>query len=399
MAKKRHISQLDEPPIPASKDDHKPPQQEHITDDQEEEEGSTSSQAASSSEQVEEHEEEEDDDEEEDIQQTPSQPASKNHPPPSSNSHPKSSSSSEETDSESESDPEPNTKLKPLPSKPIKSKPQAQASPPPTKSGTKRPINNDAKQLNKKKKTTAADEDDKEPEDDVTKTGEDSKKYFQRLFSEDDELVILQALVDFTAKTGNDPCKHLTVFYEFVKKLIHVEVTIGQLRYKIRRLKQKFHNKVKSGKPPTSAKPIEIKAFELGLKIWGDKPNRKSLKKEPAAKKPTTTKKLVMEPDSPLVVLNESKKAEESSGKIDASDANLILNEMVRFDRSAGFTGLNLDAINKAVVLLDESQRDEFEGRWKKLHIAELELFTRRAELVEEQTCLILDALRSSLSH
>jgi hypothetical protein len=230
------------------------------------------------------------------------------------------------------------------------------------------------------------------------KSGDDSKKQFQRVFTEDDELAILKGLVDFNEEKGTDPLKYITAFYQEVKSSIHFPVTLDQLRDKIRRLKGKFETKMKScknGKTLTFSKPIEEEMFEFGKKIWGGvtvveengKPNEKISKKEPAAKKPPTTKKLVMEPD---LQIGSSSGAKENLGP------SFIYTEM---DKGiSGVFGLSTDILKSGVELIEESKRVELERRWKELRVTELNCIAKRAELARDQARLILEAVQSSSS-
>lgn len=77
-------------------------------------------------------------------------------------------------------------------------------------------------------------------------------------------------------------------------------------------------------------------------------------------------------------------------------DSSLILSEMFRFDKCVGLSGLNEDVVKRGVELIGESEKAELEGRWKKLQLAELELFLKRAQLIDYQARLILEAYKSS---
>ncbi|XP_021746954.1 GLABROUS1 enhancer-binding protein-like [Chenopodium quinoa] len=93
---------------------------------------------------------------------------------------------------------------------------------------------------------------------------EGSKKLFQRVFSEDDEILILKGMIDFKAKRGADPMIEIDDFYGFIKKSLHVEVSKVQIVDKVRRLKKKFFN----AKKKKLTNPVEIQCFELSKKIW-----------------------------------------------------------------------------------------------------------------------------------
>ncbi|CAK8566527.1 unnamed protein product [Lathyrus sativus] len=385
----------DEPPTPVSKDDEKLKPSSPIFEDK----VGDSSSASSSSEAA------EDDEYEEDTPSKNSIPPAKPHPKTEDDSD---SEDEEETDSEDE--PAPKLKSLNANSKPVDQiKSKADSKPALARSGIKRPIDSDPKQA-KKRKTAA----EKEPEEDNKKSGDDSKRLFQRVFTEEDEMAIIKGIYDYITETGNDPFKYHTAFYEFVKKSIHFKVTLEQLRDKMRRLKQKYQKyetkaKAKSGKTPNFSKANDRIMFEFGQKIWGGKlnvneaeekgkPNGKLSKKEPAAKKPRTTKKLVLEPDSPLPVVKETRKVESTDTENPGSGSSLALNELIRFDESVSGSGKTLHAMKRGLELLGESKKEEFGRRWEKVQVAELEVFKMRADLAVDQAISILNALKSSSS-
>ncbi|KAI9119678.1 hypothetical protein K1719_009554 [Acacia pycnantha] len=76
--------------------------------------------------------------------------------------------------------------------------------------------------------------------------------------------------------------------------------------------------------------------------------------------------------------------------------APLSLSEIIRFKRSLGLSGLDDDAFKRGYELIGASKKAELEDRWKKLQIAELELFVKRVELVKDEASLIWEAANSS---
>nr|KYP48461.1 hypothetical protein KK1_029836 [Cajanus cajan] len=310
-------------------------------------------------------------------------------PPPPTNPQYQPSSSETDTDSgsETESEPDPTpAKVKPLASRPMdqpqKPKPQPSAAPSKT-IGLKRTVDNnniaDPKRPKKKPANsssstaataTAAASDD-EMEEDGKKSGDQAKK--SRLWSEEDELAILKGMVDFTSKTGQDPLKftNASAFHDFMKKLLHVEVTSNQLKEKVRRLKKKFETtagKGKNGEAPTFSKPHDQKAFELSKKVWG---SEQGLGAVAIANGP------VEKPKSNGSVAKSPKKKESSS----RNKRGVLLNE---------------DAVKMGLELIGESKRAELEEKWRKFRLAEMKLFVDRQLLIAEHTRLIVEALESS---
>ncbi|XP_061370085.1 STOREKEEPER protein-like [Gastrolobium bilobum] len=428
--KKQRPSPLDEPPTASSseseEEDQQPSSRQHeeeVAASSEEEDGEAST-------------EEEDDDEEENHQHPSLQPSAKNPPPPPTNSHPKPSSSESATESDSgtESEPEPNPsapgaanpKVKPLASKPMEQTPKARSQPsaPPARSGSKRPAadNNmhatDPKRSKKKVTVSAlaAVPFDKEVEEDGKKSGDDPKKLFQRIWSEEDEIAILKGMVEFASKTGMDPIKQVNDFHDFVKKSLHVDASVNQLKEKIRRLKKKFETnagKGKNGEGPKFSKAHEQKSFELSKKVWANGDGGVANGAMEKAKSNGKAAKILKEGTSSIRNAASPKKSKpetnpetnlpsldsQESEKMDIDiipDTNLALSEMIRFGKSGSLFGLNENVIKGGLELMEASKREELEVRWNKLQVAELELFAKRTQLIGDQARLILEAYKSS---
>ncbi|XP_010464408.1 PREDICTED: GLABROUS1 enhancer-binding protein-like isoform X2 [Camelina sativa] len=89
----------------------------------------------------------------------------------------------------------------------------------------------------------------------------------KRLWSKDDELVILKGIVDYRNKTGLDYRSDSAVFFEYIKDGIDGIVSKDQLMNKIRKLKSKFRNS--SVKKPSFTNPQDSEIFDLSMAIWG----------------------------------------------------------------------------------------------------------------------------------
>lgn len=217
-------------------------------------------------------EDQEEGSEEESTEASESEPET--NPVQSAEKSPKEDSSEEdEDDAESGSDSDgPGENAKPEASKPVetvlpkklRSKLDSDPVTPSKSTAVKRPLNygkeTEAKD-SKKQKT--------KPQAEV----QTSEKKQHRLWSEEDEIVILRGLIDYAAKKKADPIADMNAFHEFIKKKIHIDATRAQVQDKVRKLKIKYtNNKSKEidGKNRTFAKPHEQEVYELSKKIWGD---------------------------------------------------------------------------------------------------------------------------------
>jgi len=64
----------------------------------------------------------------------------------------------------------------------------------------------------------------------------------KKTFTFDDKILILNRFLDFKSNLGLNVMTHYTTFYNSVKDLLSVKPTQGQLRKRLRKLKQKYEN-------------------------------------------------------------------------------------------------------------------------------------------------------------
>lgn len=319
-------------------------------------------------------------------------------------STPQSKSFSSEEDSESESDSDRESTPKPIATKPMEETPKATTTKPRSKVPAKRP--NETEESLKDSKRAKKKETDADPDDeDQKKPGEDTKKQlFQRLWSEEDEIAVLKGMIDFTTKKGMDPNQDMNAFHDFIKKSLHVDVTRAQVMDKIRRLKKKYENNLgrgKKGEDRTFSKLHERQAYDLSKKLWGSESTSGVL--ESAAKSNGKARKNQNQRGSSKSLallkaeLNDGAKEGEKMDIDNDKEGSLSsAKEKLLFDKSVGMAGLEEFVINQGLDMIGGAKKAELEERWKKLQIAQLQLFVERNDLIKEQTKLMLEAMKSS---
>ncbi|KAL7609516.1 STOREKEEPER protein [Lactuca sativa] len=102
---------------------------------------------------------------------------------------------------------------------------------------------------------------------------DEKKSVNKRVWSDDDEILLLQGFIDYQSIKGCSPLSDMDGFYQFTMDSLPGNATKSQLYEKIRRLKKKFRvNSEKAssnGEDPVFPKPHERKLFEVSKKIWG----------------------------------------------------------------------------------------------------------------------------------
>ncbi|XP_058220237.1 STOREKEEPER protein-like isoform X2 [Rhododendron vialii] len=289
--------------------------------------------------------------------------------------------------------------------KPIASKPMENPKKPTSKPSAKRPVT-ETDEKNPKKKAKVEEEEKK------------SGGSVNRLWSEDDETVILKGMADFQSKKGADPSSLTGEFHEFIRKSLSVEVSRSQLMDKVRRLKKKYEinaGKGEKGADPVFSKPHEHKCFELSKKVWGvgkdsingvdengnigksgNKRARKMVKLEDSvALQPKENGKGV-------VGLKEGLKGEMKDVKVEDKvgvfwSAYPCLKQSIETE---GPSDVSMKEPVKSFMvesmsMIGKAKAKELEKKWKGLREEEVVLYLKRVELMKEQTKLVLDAMKA----
>ncbi|KAK7258738.1 hypothetical protein RIF29_24321 [Crotalaria pallida] len=103
---------------------------------------------------------------------------------------------------------------------------------------------------------------------------DDSRRLFQRLWTDEDEIELLQGFLDYTSQRGSSSHHNDTaLFYDQIKSKLQLDFNKNQLVEKIRRLKKKYRNvlnKISSGKEFSFKSAHDQATFEISRKIWSN---------------------------------------------------------------------------------------------------------------------------------
>ncbi|CAA0839362.1 DNA-binding storekeeper protein-related transcriptional regulator [Striga hermonthica] len=174
-----------------------------------------------------------------------------------------------------------------------------------------------------------------------SKKGSEKNQFFQRVWSEADEIALLNGIMQFRAEKKSDPHDDMHAFHEFIKKDLHFDVTMSQLRDKISKTKKKYTNNKSKGEGRIFTSQHEQEAYDLSEKVWG------------AVKENGVEK-----------------------GNGSGADANNIDRRYELGDN----------------VPVEERELDE---AWKKIEIEEMEVYARLFEIKIEKSKLLLKVMKS----
>lgn len=102
---------------------------------------------------------------------------------------------------------------------------------------------------------------------------DDSRRLFQRLWTDEDEIELLQGFLDYTTQRGSSHHNDTALFYDQIKSKLQLEFNKNQLVEKLRRLKKKYRNvlnKISAGKELSFKSPHDQATFEISRKIWSN---------------------------------------------------------------------------------------------------------------------------------
>ncbi|KAB2630045.1 mediator-associated protein 1 [Pyrus ussuriensis x Pyrus communis] len=308
-----------------------------------------------------------------------------------------------------------------------------------------------------------------QPEEKKQAALDDSRRLFQRLWTDEDEIELLQGFLDYTTQRGSRGShgqNDTALFYDQIKSKLQLDFNKSQLVEKLRRLKKKYRNvlsKIASGKDISFKSPHDQATFEISRKIWSNigrigadenalddedppsNPNFGSyeIKAEEAAgfagdKKstPRSRKRSRIQPRSdekrpppplrggfvePSPVIkdnNNSTNISNNGGGNNCSNCNVqglieetvksclsplfkeLLSNAMGGGPSRGFGGLAFNPIPLSFggppMNLNFGGGEVADDKWRKQQILELEVYSKRLDLVQNQIKVALDELRSN---
>lgn len=290
---------------------------------------------------------------------------------------------------------------------------------------------------------------------------DDSRRLFQRLWTDEDEIELLQGFLDYTTqrgKTTHHGQNDTALFYDLIKSKLQLDFNKNQLVEKLRRLKKKYRNvvnKISSGKDFSFKSPHDQATFEISRKIWSDigrigaddnalddddpnpnpnNPNSFNMevksedtgtfsaeKKTPRSRKRSRPQTALRNDEKRVFVDNSASKDNSntnnngSNNQISGNNSvQAMIEESVKSCLSPLFKELLSNAIGGPCAARGfglalnpmplsfggppmnfGSSGEMVDEKWRKQQILELEVYSKRLELVQDQIKSALEELRS----
>ncbi|XP_050229148.1 probable transcription factor At1g61730 [Mercurialis annua] len=184
----------------------------------------------------------------------------------------------------------------------------------------------------------------------------DAKK--PRLWSQDDEIVVLQGILHFSKDTQTDPTRDIASFFHSIIKSLHFPATLTQFKDKLMRLKRKFNHH--AHKDMAFSNTHSQKTFNLSKQIWGAQ--------------------------GCIISVNPKK----------MSASELVMNVGNKPDfktlpfLNIGLTQMGDYVVMKALKMLHTHEKAHLQAKLRKLHAADLQLFIDRLQFLKEHAQLII---------
>ncbi|KAL9234138.1 hypothetical protein vseg_009041 [Gypsophila vaccaria] len=197
--------------------------------------------------------------------------------------------------------------------------------------------------------------------------GTPGKVLFQRLWSDEDEIVILKGMIEYRGKYGSDPMGNVDDFLDFIKESLQVhDANKAQIISKVRRLKKRFLNAIKADsslKKRRISDPHELQVFELSKRIWRG-------------------------PD-----LDESPPLEDPN-KGDNGVLLRLVNTAVDLDLELGFSREEGAVLREGVRMMGGGEKEDVQRVVEKANVAYLEAYLLKLKALEIAAKKIMQGIR-----
>ncbi|KAF3644583.1 putative transcription factor [Capsicum chacoense] len=201
------------------------------------------------------------------------------------------------------------------------------------------------------------------PEEVIMESSNVNKSGFQRAWSEEEEIAILQGHLNYSFLKNSEPSSNYGAFLTFVKDDLQTETNKTQLQHKLTRLKRKYKRNIEKRK---FSKSHDEKLFKLSEKIWGE-------------------------------VDKVRNKVDKTSGKmiVDASRSEMswdfVLNGGTSADLEDWFR-------RNPRQLISEKERNEMLEKSQSVKVAKARQYLLEIQVMEEQAKMATDAIQAILS-
>ncbi|KAL0005667.1 hypothetical protein SO802_013228 [Lithocarpus litseifolius] len=255
-----------------------------------------------------------------------------------------------------------------------------------------------------------------------------SRRLIQRIWTNEDEIELLRGFLEFTTQRGSTNYNVAKEFYDQIRSKLQVEFNKNQLSDKLRKLKRKYKRileKINPDKEFSFKTAHEQTKFEISRKIWGDILGRIGVEDnmldedEPSSSLNDVNLVNVKVEDEEVMgdfrpwkrpkslsglKINEKHVSNNGTLPNDIENGNNDVASMIEYtvksisplfqellSKASSPTQLSPDGVSTTNMQSGEGA-DE---KWREQRIKELEAYSKRLELVQDQIKATLEELKS----
>ncbi|XP_047310082.1 probable transcription factor At3g04930 [Impatiens glandulifera] len=238
---------------------------------------------------------------------------------------------------------------------------------------------------------------------------DEPRRLFQRLWTDEDEIQLLQGFLHYSSQRGfpigNSWSNHqdTTMFYEQIRGKLHHDFNKNQLVRKLRRMKKKYRNvesKIRSGKNYAFKSPHDQLTFQISRRIWRENGIAHTLLHHQHAE---TNLNQIPPPPPPQNGIQENNNRSEQSRKrsrtvkLEEEQEEEIAAAPVRTPNTTTTTvsSMALNSLPFGLLNFEDFDKNTMSDKWRKQQILELEVYSKRLELIQDHIKYVLTDLIS----
>ncbi|XP_047315239.1 probable transcription factor At3g04930 [Impatiens glandulifera] len=232
----------------------------------------------------------------------------------------------------------------------------------------------------------------------------DERRLFQRLWTDEDEIELLQGFLNYSSQRGfvvgnsSSSSSHhhdTSVFYDQIKSKLQLDFNKNQLVDKLRRLKKKYRNvvsKIGTGKVQTFKSTHDEATFEISRRIWRGDGVQYPVGGGGGFEEEEEEETNLNQTPNNGIDLNSAEKKSSVVGRSRKRSRSVNIEENETIPQ---FHHRQHSDPDPGAMKLDSGSSTKMEEKWRNQRILELEVYSKRLELVQDQIKSALVGLRS----
>ncbi|KAL1214548.1 putative transcription factor [Cardamine amara subsp. amara] len=230
-----------------------------------------------------------------------------------------------------------------------------------------------------------------------TETDTAKKGLFQRVWSEQDEIALLEAMLAFKEEIGKNTSEDMSVVYKMVKDSVYCKgKSFNQFSSKVTKLKSKYLGK--SGVEPNYTKAHDLKCLDLCEKIWVTNAIVKSEKNKKKVKDAIVNSEKKKKVEDTIVKSEKKKKKKKKVEDVSVKLDDGVKGDSDWFERSYLFRAMmdlgvvDDESLKKKWSLVPVEIKKKLEDKFKMMEASDYERLILKTKFLHEVSSAISNA-------